>query len=131
MFVTAAAMFADGVARPRFRRQAFAQQPSDFDRVSLAHVGDEVEQAARRGLGGLVGSSRVQFRTAQLPDLRGVLGPKCDGDLGACALPAATGIWDEATRRYDKTKREAPRDRKSTRLNSSHLVSSYAVFCLT
>src|SRR5688500_665545 len=25
----------------------------------------------------------------------------------------------------------APRDRKSTRLNSSHLVISYAVFCLT
>src|SRR5256885_7171391 len=26
---------------------------------------------------------------------------------------------------------QAPRDRKSTRLNSSHLVISYAVFCLT
>src|SRR2546426_9275184 len=26
--------------------------------------------------------------------------------------------------------REIPRDRKSTRLNSSHLVISYAVFCL-
>src|SRR5256885_7990311 len=27
-------------------------------------------------------------------------------------------------------RRRAPRDRKSTRLNSSHLVISYAVFCL-
>src|SRR5205807_9965662 len=27
--------------------------------------------------------------------------------------------------------RRAQRDRKSTRLNSSHLVTSYAVFCLT
>src|SRR5215467_15627082 len=26
--------------------------------------------------------------------------------------------------------RQAPKDRKSTRLNSSHLVISYAVFCL-
>src|SRR5256885_8799773 len=30
----------------------------------------------------------------------------------------------------DDGRREAGRDRKSTRLNSSHLVISYAVFCL-
>src|SRR5256885_7552744 len=29
-----------------------------------------------------------------------------------------------------RTKARRPRDRKSTRLNSSHLVISYAVFCL-
>src|SRR5256885_11725844 len=29
-----------------------------------------------------------------------------------------------------KTRRSSPVDRKSTRLNSSHLVISYAVFCL-
>src|SRR5256885_10556946 len=29
-----------------------------------------------------------------------------------------------------RTSTSAPRDRKSTRLNSSHLVISYAVFCL-
>src|SRR5260221_5080942 len=29
-----------------------------------------------------------------------------------------------------ETARSAPRDRKSTRLNSSHTVNSYAVFCL-
>src|SRR5688500_19226831 len=34
---------------------------------------------------------------------------------------------DGARRRQD---RELPVDRKSTRLNSSHLVISYAVFCL-
>src|SRR5256885_11109238 len=28
-------------------------------------------------------------------------------------------------------RKPSPRDRKSTRLNSSHLVISYAVFCLT
>src|SRR5256885_2954154 len=36
-----------------------------------------------------------------------------------------------ALRRHRQTSRPAcPRDRKSTRLNSSHLVISYAVFCL-
>src|SRR5256885_11813007 len=32
--------------------------------------------------------------------------------------------------RHNSVGRVAPRDRKSTRLNSSHLVISYAVFCL-
>src|SRR5205807_7576138 len=33
-------------------------------------------------------------------------------------------------RRWRATATMAPQDRKSTRLNSSHLVTSYAVFCL-
>src|SRR5256885_12225065 len=33
-------------------------------------------------------------------------------------------------RRHSSAARGTPRDRKSTRLNSSHLVISYAVFCL-
>src|SRR5256885_9404621 len=33
-------------------------------------------------------------------------------------------------RRHPRTARARGRDRKSTRLNSSHLVISYAVFCL-
>src|SRR5260221_3119212 len=32
---------------------------------------------------------------------------------------------------FDLTHDETPADRKSTRLNSSHTVISYAVFCLT
>src|SRR5256885_2493560 len=32
--------------------------------------------------------------------------------------------------RPDRSRRRGKRDRKSTRLNSSHLVISYAVFCL-
>src|SRR5256885_4925958 len=32
--------------------------------------------------------------------------------------------------RLRRTLQKSPRDRKSTRLNSSHLVISYAVFCL-
>src|SRR5918996_4535069 len=37
----------------------------------------------------------------------------------------------DARRRADIEERERIEDRKSTRLNSSHLVISYAVFCLT
>src|SRR5205807_7467065 len=36
----------------------------------------------------------------------------------------------EVTALKPRARRSAPRDRKSTRLNSSHLVISYAVFCL-
>src|SRR2546426_8016267 len=37
---------------------------------------------------------------------------------------------EELDRRPDSIRRPIPGDRKSTRLNSSHLVISYAVFCL-
>src|SRR2546426_8270604 len=42
------------------------------------------------------------------------------------------GTLDELRRRWDELEVEQRRflDRKSTRLNSSHLVISYAVFCL-
>src|SRR2546430_11178692 len=38
--------------------------------------------------------------------------------------------WEEVTRAYRLRSMEAMRDRKSTRLNSSHSQISYAVFCL-
>src|SRR5256885_8803118 len=47
--------------------------------------------------------------------------------------PAAAAISSNVVRVTPwraKTLRAADRDRKSTRLNSSHLVISYAVFCL-
>src|SRR5438132_10739657 len=46
----------------------------------------------------------------------------------SCLLDTAGPVpsADEAPHRYVA----APRDRKSTRLNSSHTVNSYAVFCL-
>src|SRR5256885_3772928 len=37
-----------------------------------------------------------------------------------CGAPCSPPLW----------RQRAPSDRKSTRLNSSHLVISYAVFCL-
>src|SRR5256885_6683345 len=47
----------------------------------------------------------------------------------ACAWK---GAWPSATTHAPFTRRSVTRsaDRKSTRLNSSHLVISYAVFCL-
>src|SRR5256885_13209534 len=44
---------------------------------------------------------------------------RCLGHRSGCELPVAT-----------VTLRRISQDRKSTRLNSSHLVISYAVFCL-
>src|SRR5690606_39572164 len=44
------------------------------------------------------------------------------------ATLAATGYVRDRDSEF--TKRDVPRDRKSTRLNSSHVKISYAVFCL-
>src|SRR3989454_2680932 len=46
--------------------------------------------------------------------------------------PAVCRTVDRCADHYDSgdIQRAAQRDRKSTRLNSSHLVISYAVFCL-
>src|SRR2546426_7901000 len=53
---------------------------------------------------------------------RAVARGRAGADRGSCrAVPAARGAGRRGA---------ASRDRKSTRLNSSHLVISYAVFCL-
>src|SRR2546422_4415062 len=44
------------------------------------------------------------------------------GETGPCSAPARGGLW--------KRRKGLTRDRKSTRLNSSHGYISYAVFCL-
>src|SRR5256885_12999190 len=60
-----------------------------------------------------------------LPILRGPRGhPRLGGDIAHGGLVEAA-LAEEAERGV-----EDPLDRKSTRLNSSHLVISYAVFCL-
>src|SRR6266508_5956041 len=55
------------------------------------------------------------------------------------ALPISSGSGEGTTRRWprfasdrapSRARVRAPRDRKSTRLNSSHVAISYAVFCL-
>src|SRR5690625_487201 len=55
--------------------------------------------------------------------------------LGVHALPAARAtarvhLRSPACSRPDHGPRPSPSDRKSTRLNSSHVAISYAVFCL-
>src|SRR5258708_28906719 len=45
-------------------------------------------------------------------------------------LPHASASWPSDCSRRVPAFGVAPRDRKSTRLNSSHQIISYAVFCL-
>src|SRR5256885_12743368 len=67
------------------------------------------------------------FRSAFVTHANRQLGPalrrfEIDEDMFALVVPIA--VLDRVDHRF------ANRDRKSTRLNSSHLVISYAVFCL-
>src|SRR5256885_6615623 len=66
--------------------------------------------------------SALRAPTAQLPAWTGV-------DMGAQGY-AVVKINRIVERPADDAQAAAAQDRKSTRLNSSHLVISYAVFCL-
>src|SRR5256885_5112786 len=70
------------------------------------------------------------FRSAPVHSRRGTNAPGSGGSHAFCAGRATAGL----ARYFDGTGRWFARcgsgDRKSTRLNSSHLVISYAVFCL-
>src|SRR2546426_8578940 len=62
---------------------------------------------------------------------------KAFDDIRACRTAALGGHLDQCDQcghcviSYNSCRnRSCPKDRKSTRLNSSHLVISYAVFCL-
>src|SRR5256885_12864463 len=65
-----------------------------------------------------------------------LLGRRALGRPGAFGIELAelsqlSGDWEGAAREWAAALTDAPvQDRKSTRLNSSHLVISYAVFCL-
>src|SRR3712207_8789393 len=61
---------------------------------------------------------------AKEPSMRyGTAGELAEAFAAACAVPEARPAAPKARLR------RAPRDRKSTRLNSSHANISYAVFC--
>src|SRR5438309_4814073 len=49
---------------------------------------------------------------------------------GGAALYGSVGQWLTAYERAEQEAADAAKDRKSTRLNSSHSSISYAVFCL-
>src|SRR5258708_34123457 len=50
--------------------------------------------------------------------------------LPICGLGLQVGELDPLQRLEERGQVEVPEDRKSTRLNSSHQIISYAVFCL-
>src|SRR5256885_5248586 len=53
-----------------------------------------------------------------------------DREEGAEEVEEEGVLGDRLLHRIDEVERQVGIDRKSTRLNSSHLVISYAVFCL-
>src|SRR5688500_4738913 len=85
----------------------------------------EISNEARsNGFGGPDGLTELRRLGKGLNEQTTVLVALSDPPSGAaCAMYAGAGA-DVATMHYERG------DRKSTRLNSSHLVISYAVFCL-
>src|SRR5256885_3840855 len=79
----------------------------------------------------ITGAQAVRARTEIMDTYRRL--PILDPQLPASLLPPG---WlreparDLFTAVYDGLTEAGSRDRKSTRLNSSHLVNSYALFCL-
>src|SRR5688500_19326321 len=71
------------------------------------------------------GSGSPSIRIARDPRNNDLYYSKFNGDMYRITLQAGSGT-STSTRLYGA----ADQDRKSTRLNSSHLVISYAVFCL-
>src|ERR1035438_3442642 len=108
----------------------------EFDALRQRQLAGPVE---RVGLPAHVGLPRVAARFAAAPGILPAaegpadLGAACaDIDVGDAAIAAA--MAEEGLGRNqiggEQGRRETLRDRKSTRLNSSHLGISYAVFCL-
>src|SRR2546422_7082280 len=90
--------------------------------------------ADRRDGGGRIEASRgasavgTQHIAAPRPDPRQPeRGPPVEGSSPLIHPPVAVTVACEPLRRPQEV---VPRDRKSTRLNSSHGYISYAVFCL-
>src|SRR5699024_9796373 len=83
----------------------------------------KLSQGAKPGLGGMLPGSKV---SAEIARVRGI--PKGED----CASPSRHNTFDDIDSMLDWVEMlaEATGDRKSTRLNSSHVSISYAVFCL-
>src|SRR5690242_21160536 len=70
------------------------------------------------------------FRSAPHAQLRAEEPQRDQGSAGLDGASAGHGYPRLAAREYRRNGEEARADRKSTRLNSSHMSISYAVFCL-
>src|SRR5207244_12151195 len=81
---------------------------------------------------------RHSFPTRRSSDLvvgrveleRVVVDPVADRGLPAAAVADREVVTCATAHGFGEAERDQPRDRKSTRLNSSHQIISYAVFCL-
>src|SRR5436190_3300151 len=74
--------------------------------------------------GDFIFQTRINGQYAALYDQAGLMVRKDAENWMKCG----TEFFDD--RRHASVKNSVPQDRKSTRLNSSHTVISYAVFCL-
>src|SRR5690606_41137972 len=107
------------------------------ERVGVAGPLLELE-AVTRSFGGLTAVNRLSFTVGQ-GEVVGLIGPNGAGKTTAFNL--ITGVlWPDSgrvrfagrdiTRLHPHQIARLGLDRKSTRLNSSHVKNSYAVFCL-
>src|SRR2546426_4836490 len=91
-------------------------------------------QLTLQGVASLARHTELAIHSAEVGVSDCMVGPQPGG--AAVALGGARGIalrekrGAEVVVRFSEIGLEPDRDRKSTRLNSSHLVISYAVFCL-
>src|SRR5256885_12250197 len=82
-------------------------------------------------------STLFPYTTLFRSDLRGIAAGAASREARRAARTRPEPLEGDATRgevvllcRFEDCDGKTHRDRKSTRLNSSHLVISYAVFCL-
>src|SRR2546426_3334291 len=126
--------------------------PELFDRVQVGRIAWQPLDRQPRVLSGQVGGHHAARVTTQaIPDEQQALPGEValeiaqKADQGRVRVAPRTRVEEEARPAAVPAKRQGPgdrqplpmsprvdqdRDRKSTRLNSSHLVISYAVFCL-
>src|SRR2546426_4832980 len=89
----------------------------------MTDAGDRPETLSRREM---IAATAAALAAPLLP-VPAVAAPSRDALQGRFLTPAELALLDELTELIIPAD---DRDRKSTRLNSSHLVISYAVFCL-
>src|SRR5437867_10133704 len=81
----------------------------------------------------LEAAARIAFRVKHVGSVAEAIGPAAAGQMGFRNLRAGVAIKGgnvlaDSSRAFPR--KLLKRDRKSTRLNSSHRTISYAVFCL-
>src|SRR5690606_41801734 len=101
--------------------------------LSIAAIHVDLHSFPTRRSSDLVGG----FDVLCLQHEFGIFGGKCGAHildtLNRCTIPVITTlhtVLENPTHDERRVMSEIVQDRKSTRLNSSHVKSSYAVFCL-